>query len=240
MNDVVKYEPAPLATVMGVTPKKLMTYAMEIADTLSSVLRDRNMTQRFGGQSEHVKSEGWQLAGSLMGFTVSEGPAVELPDGSYEAIVELRSIATGKTLATASARCGVDEPNWRSKPKYARRSMAYTRAIGRAYAQNFRWLIHLAGYSGTPAEEMEDLEQREPDLLKGVFEPKKESPVEHYDSAKSLHQTRLKAQLKSKGFPDAFFDKVSPHMAGLPMTLTSINVAIEAAKRDEPEGDPSA
>lgn len=141
---------------MGVSPKELMAYAIEIADTLSSVLRDRGMTQKFGA-GEHVKSEGWQLAGSLLGFTNTEGPSKELPDGSFEAEIHLKSIATDRVVAKASARCGTDEATWKNKPKYARRSMAYTRAIGRVYAQNFRWIIQLAGYNPTPAEEMEEV-----------------------------------------------------------------------------------
>ena len=97
--------PPALATVLGVEPKALMSYALQISDTLTDVLRDRGMTQKFG-QGEHVKTEGWQLAGSLMGFTTDEGTAVELPDGSFEATVMLKSIATGRVIATASGRCG--------------------------------------------------------------------------------------------------------------------------------------
>lgn len=150
---VVAQSPAALSTVMGVSPKELMAYAIEIADTLTSVLRDRGMTQKFGA-GEHVRTEGWQLAGSLMGFVADEGAITELPDGSYEAQVHLRNVSSGKLVASASARCGVDEKNWKNKDKFNRRSMAVTRAIGRAYAQNFRWLIKLAGFEGTLAEEM--------------------------------------------------------------------------------------
>lgn len=212
----VPQQPAGLATVMGVPPKQLMAYAIEIADTLSSVLRDRGMTQKFGGQGEHVKTEGWQLAGSLMGFTVSEGQATELPDGSYEAVVELRSIATGKTLATASARCGVDEPTWKTKPKYARRSMAYTRAIGRAYSQNFRWLIHLAGYEGTPAEEMPEEQARQPVIYRGTEAQRKE----------------LAQALESRKIDESLWDAVGKHMLGSPIGGASLKLAIDLAIAD--------
>jgi hypothetical protein len=213
--------PAPtagLATVMGVAPKELMAYALEIADTLSSVLRDRGMTQKFGGTGEHVKTEGWQLAGSLMGFTVSEGPATELPDGSFEATVELRSISSGKTLAVASARCGVDEATWKSKPKYARRSMAYTRAIGRAYAQNFRWLIHLAGYEGTPAEEM-------PDEM-----AKKQAPVTYRGT--DAQQKELATALEQRKVDESLWEAVGKHMLGKPIGPGSLKVAIDLAIAD--------
>lgn len=209
-------QPVGLATVMGVPPKQLMAYALEIADTLSSVLRDRGMTQKFGGQGEHVKTEGWQLAGSLMGFTVSEGSATELPDGSYEAVVELRSISTGKTLATASARCGVDEPTWKTKPKYARRSMAYTRAIGRAYSQNFRWLIHLAGYEGTPAEEMPEEQARPSVTYRGT----------------EIQQKELADALTQRKVDESLWEAVGKHMLGKPIGGGSLKVAIEKAIAD--------
>lgn len=193
--------PGALATVLGVKPTALMDYAIEIATTLRGVLTAQGMTKKFGGQGEHVMTEGWQLAGSLLGLTVSEGPATELPDGSFEATVELRSMATQRTVAIASGRCGMDEPNWKGKPKYARRSMAYTRAIGRAYAQNFRWLIKLAGYEGTPAEEMPD------------FKPvEKTAPI--YDQSKPACKQWLKQ--KCDTYTDDELRKISAKLHGRP------------------------
>lgn len=197
--------PNGLSTVLGVKPKELMAYALEISDTLTSVLRDRGMTQKFG-QGEHVKSEGWQLAGSLLGFTTAEGPITELSDGSFEATVELRSIGSGKTLASASARCGSDEPTWRGKPKYARRSMAVTRAIGRVYAQNFRWIIKLAGYETTPAEEM-------PEILPDITDK-----PEPYDPENQRHKTRLASELAKTKVPRAAWPDIHRVMAGLQIT----------------------
>lgn len=197
-----------LSTVLGVNPKAMMAYALEISDTLTDVLRQRGMTQKFG-QGEHVKSEGWQLAGSLLGFTTAEGPIVELEDGSYEAIVELKSIGSGKILATASARCGIDESTWKSKPKYARRSMAITRAIGRVYAQNFRWIIKLAGYETTPAEEMPEVVA---DLIKN------EPDVTPYDPTNSEHKKVLAAALANTDVPRDSWSDISMVMDGKTFT----------------------
>lgn len=200
---------APLSTVLGVKPKEMMAYALEISDTLTDVLRQRGMTQKFG-QGEHVKSEGWQLAGSLLGFTTAEGPIVELEDGSFEATVELRSISTGKTIAAASARCGVDEldnkgrQTWGSRPKYARRSMAITRAIGRVYAQNFRWIIKLAGYETTPAEEM-------PEVLADLIQ---HDTGECYDPTNVKHKAKLAAELAKTDVPRTAWSDINMVMEG--------------------------
>jgi hypothetical protein len=213
-------EPQTLSTVLGVTPKDMMKYALEISDTLTDVLRQRGMTQTFG-QGEHVKSEGWQLAGSLLGFTAAEGPITELPDGSFEATVELRSIGSGRVLATASARCGSDEPTWRSKPKYARRSMAITRAIGRVYAQNFRWIIKLAGYETTPAEEM-------PEIIRDIVQ---EVP-ETYDAENVKHKTRLAAELNKLGVPRAGWADIHAAMHG--KTLNELYAVVADYWKEHP------
>lgn len=205
--------PSALATVMGVQPKELMTYAVQIADTLTDVLRDRGMTQKFG-QGEHVKTEGWQLAGSLIGFTTEELGVEELPDGSFAAKVGLKSIATGRMVASASGYCGSDEKTWGGKPKYARRGMAITRAIGRVYAQNFRWLIRLAGYEGTPAEEMPDVVQQP-------------SPV----SATSLYMGTvpqkefIQAKLKQQGVSEELWAEIGERLKGRP--IAELRMAFE-------------
>jgi hypothetical protein len=214
-NLVVQSQPdAQLSTVLGVNPQAMMAYALEISDTLTDVLRQRGMTQKFG-QGEHVKSEGWQLAGSLLGFTTAEGPIVELEDGSFEATVELRSISTGRILATASARCGNDEATWKSKPKYARRSMAITRAIGRVYAQNFRWIIKLAGYETTPAEEM-------PEILANVEATADETP---YNPRIHAHKEVIAAALAKTDVPRTAWSDISMVMEGKPLAALKAVIA---------------
>jgi len=68
----------------------------------------------------------------------------------------------GKLIGRASALCGMDEkdrygkPTWATRPEYARRSMAVTRATGKAFRLGFSWIMTLAGYAPTPAEEIGD------------------------------------------------------------------------------------
>lgn len=236
MTSELVASPAPsqaLATVLGVSPKDLLAYALDIASTLSSVLRDRGMTQKFGA-GEHVKTEGWQLAGSLMGFTTDEGPTMELADGSFEATVMLRSMTTGRVVATASGRCGVDESTWRSKPKYARRSMAVTRAIGRAYAQNFRWLIKLAGYEGTPAEEMTDLNiQERAAAPRRVAKPKPQAPeIVYFDNNVFEHQKQLVAFAEElEIYEESDWVRIGAFIAKseFPLPMTDLKAAVKEA-----------
>jgi hypothetical protein len=99
---------------------------------------------------------------AMLGITPHEVSVTEA-DGIYTAVVELRRINDGQSIARASAECGAPDeldrhgkPLWASRPRYARRSMALTRATAKACRLAFSWVIVLAGYEATPAEEMPD------------------------------------------------------------------------------------
>jgi hypothetical protein len=72
---------------------------------------------------------------------------------AYHAKVELRTL-NGQTVGIGEAICSSRERNWSARDEYAVLSMAQTRATGKASRLSFSWLLGLAGYDGTPAEEM--------------------------------------------------------------------------------------
>ena len=88
----------------------------------------------------------------MLGVTAREVKTTE-QDGIYIAIVELVRMSDGACISRASAECGEEKP-WNTRPRYARRSMAQTRATGKACRLAFSWIMSLAGYEVTPAEEM--------------------------------------------------------------------------------------
>jgi hypothetical protein len=75
-------------------------------------------------------------------------------DNGWEARVEARTLA-GALVGAAEASCTRDEPNWRDKPDYALRSMAQTRSTSKALRLPLGFVVALAGYEATPAEEAE-------------------------------------------------------------------------------------
>jgi len=87
-----------------------------------------------------------------------------------EATVELIRASDGAIIGRGSAICGMDESTWASRPRYARRSMAITRATGKAFRLGYSWIITLAGYAPTPAEEMTD------DVVEGEYTEAPEAP----------------------------------------------------------------
>jgi len=87
-------------------------------------------------------------------------------DGTYEATVSLIRVNDGAVIGRGSAICGMDEDTWATRPNYARRSMAITRATGKAYRLGFSWIMTLAGYEPTPAEEMDGVVAERPQTKK--------------------------------------------------------------------------
>ena len=67
---------------------------------------------------------------------------------------------TGRIIGSSEGMCMYDEKNWKGKPSYALRSMAQTRTAGKALRSLFAHIAVLAGYSPTPAEEMDGVEIR--------------------------------------------------------------------------------
>lgn len=145
--------PSSSTGFLGLRPKEMVSQAAEIATILADIIKKQKLSSNIGGK-EHVKVEGWATLGTLLGILPREKACHELPDGSFEAYVELYSVATGQIVGQGSALCGMDEARWKKADRFARRSMAVTRATGKAYRLGFGWIMTLAGYQGCPVEEM--------------------------------------------------------------------------------------
>lgn len=154
-----------LGTLRADTPAALIAGATAIASPLAKLIGDRNLYTRIQGR-DYVRCEGWTTMGAMLGVIPQEVSNVCDENGVYVATVELVNIKTGAIVGRASAECGnPDEigkdgkPLWASRAAYARRSMAATRATGKAFRLSFSWIMALAGYEPTPAEEMDDLSE---------------------------------------------------------------------------------
>jgi hypothetical protein len=71
----------------------------------------------------------------------------------WEARVDIKT-PSGTVVGTAEAMVSRAENTWSQRDDYALRSMAETRAESRAYRKAIGWIVHIAGYNPTPAEEM--------------------------------------------------------------------------------------
>lgn len=150
---VIPLTPSPvtLGTLQAATPGALVAGASELAGELAAVIDKQHLSTLINGR-KHVNVEGWTTLGTMLGVIAREVKTTE-HDGVYVAVVELVRMSDGACISRASAECGEEKP-WNTRPRYARRSMAQTRATGKACRLAFSWIMSLAGYEVTPAEEM--------------------------------------------------------------------------------------
>lgn len=140
-------------------PTDMIGRASEIATALARVVKDRKLSRNISGR-EYVYVDGWSTMGAMIGILPREVSVLEHDNGDFEATVELIRVTDGAVVGQGSAIVGYEEATWKSRPRYAKRSMAITRATGKAYRLGFSWIMSLAGYATTPAEEMDGLEDK--------------------------------------------------------------------------------
>ena len=158
-----------LGTMVASGPEEVLSIASKIATTLKDVIDTRKLYIKIHGKA-YVQVEGWTTLGALLGVLPRE-LSVEEQDGDIVATVQLIRASDQQVVGRGSAMVGMDEPTWQKRPAYARRSMAVTRATGKAYRLAFSWIMNLAGYEVTPAEEMMGVNSRQSsDVLRDRFD----------------------------------------------------------------------
>ena len=172
----------PEALTVRRAPNDVLIEAQRAAVALQEVILKKEKPVIINGQ-QYLEFEDWSLLGRFYGVTakvVSSQP-ITIPVSDTETIkgYEARAVAirvdTGEEISAADAMCTDDEERWGNRPLFQLRSMAQTRACSKALRNVLSWVVVLAGYKGTPAEEMT-----------GQDEPAHASatPVQHVISAK--------------------------------------------------------
>lgn len=158
----VPVEPAPPANLFNTDdPAEFVNRARLVADALKDVIVQRELFVMVQGKP-HVQVEGWQLLGSMLGVTAVCVNTVPV-DGGFMATVEARTM-DGRVVGRADAICSKNEKRgpWKNADDYARLSMAQTRATSKALKGPLGFVLSLAGYQTTPAEEMTFAEPDKP------------------------------------------------------------------------------
>lgn len=141
-------------------PTELVRRASELATALAEIINKQELysiikDKRTGKAKKYVRCEGWTTAGAMIGVVPMEDYCRRLPDNKgFEAKVNIIRVQDGGLVGGASAECTWDESNWSKRDSYSLRSMALTRATSKAFRLSFSWIIKLAGFEVTPAEEM--------------------------------------------------------------------------------------
>ena len=127
--------------------------ATKVAASLKNVIQSQDLAVKIG-PSEYVTAEGWEVLGTMLGCTpyvesVEEIPVDHKHKFMYKATVSIRQGDTILSRASAMA-----ERHNMQKDRPSVYSMAQTRALGKAYRMALSWIVKMADYEPTPAEEM--------------------------------------------------------------------------------------
>lgn len=141
-------------------PDIVLDEAKRAADAIAKVIEGKPKKVTFNGKT-YLQFEDWQTVGRFYGVTAlgTSTKYVEFGEGEekvigFEARADALLVGTNQVISSAEAMCLNDEKNWAGKPLFQLKSMAQTRAAAKALRNVLAWVVVLAGYSPTPAEEM--------------------------------------------------------------------------------------
>lgn len=154
--EVAPAQPAAMSPVylgsIAVPAHEVLDLGRKIATALADIISAKQLFKDIQGK-KYVYVDAWTTMGAMLGVVPREVSSVEIEPGVYEGIVELVRTSDGAVVGRASSICG-SEATWKNRDKYARKSMATTRAAGKAFRLAYSWIMVLANYEPTPAEEM--------------------------------------------------------------------------------------
>lgn len=182
-DDVIDAETLPatmdsartLALIANETPEIILARAHKAAVALKDVVDHKVKPVKMNGET-YLEFEDWQTLGNFYNLSakvvsttfVQYGPAQ-----GFEAKAEVIDKLSGRVITAAESMCLNDEEKWSTRAKYEHqgnqrvkvgevavplfqlRSMAQTRACAKALRNVLAWVVVLAGYKATPAEEMD-------------------------------------------------------------------------------------
>ncbi len=131
------------------------TDIVDFANQLKKIIIDKRLYVDIKGKN-YPLVEAWQIAGAFTGTVPIVEQVENLSESNYykyRAEVSLRD-KDGNKVGYGMAICTNKEHGKQNFDEYAVASMAQTRAVGKAYRMKIGWLLKVAGYETTPAEEM--------------------------------------------------------------------------------------
>jgi len=202
-----------------IPPEETLEVASQAAKALKRVVSLKTKPVILNGE-QYLEFEDLQLLGQFYGYTVQTGDAAPVEiDGvkGAKAHADLINFRTGEIVGGAEAYCMRDEEKWNTRPKYEWQgegdnrkrikigdevvpwfqlaSMAQTRAGAKAFRNRLAWVVVLAGYRPTPAEEM-----TESTLSSAVKERRTVDKSEHYCAEHNVNFF-MKGKMKSFAHP---------------------------------------
>ena len=153
-------------------PEIPMTSKVQVATNVANCLKDLVVSQNLvvtglnpkQPDAEYVTVEGWEVLGTMLGIVPDTKIVEEMKNDKGRTIgfkaratlyqnpqLDDGKIVGGTVLSTAEAYCTKDDFQ---KKFFSMASMAQTRALGKAYRMGLSWIMKMAGFEPTFAEDM--------------------------------------------------------------------------------------
>ena len=195
--------PQPWWQKTELEPAEKLTQAKKYAVELANLIDKNNLFSMIKSK-KYVLCEGWTALAGLLGVFANTDYCKRRDDEKdaciYDARVFLQT-TDGRIIATAESVCSSRENNWRNRDEYAIKSMAQTRATAKACRLAFSWIMVLAGYEPTPAEEMDNSDSSGSDdtasekqvamISKNILGSHLLNPLEQYLIQKKINEESL-------------------------------------------------
>lgn len=160
-------------------PAHVLEEARNAAVALKHVIESKASKVTFNGKT-YLGFEDWQTVGRFYGVTARVVRTEYCEYGGARGFNAVADAITsdGRIVSSAESMCLNDEDNWGTRPRYQwqngkkvkvedvpvplyqLKSMASTRACSKALRNVLSWVVVLAGYQPTPAEEMQEFDDR--------------------------------------------------------------------------------
>lgn len=140
------------------TPEAMIANAQEQAKALMDVVEQQHLYQMLRGK-KFLNVEAWQLVASFTGLSATieySKPLTIDDDIGYEARAVVHD-KDGAEVAAGESECRKSEKGKQTHSHNQLRSMAQTRAISKALRNKLAFIVVMAGYASSTAEEMDEV-----------------------------------------------------------------------------------
>ncbi len=237
-NEMAIYE-TEKDLIMARPPEVILKEAMQAAKALGDVVSKKKKPVIMNGE-QYLEFEDWQTVGRFYGITAKVIETKFIDYGNAQGF-EAKAVAIrqdGQEISAAEAMCLNDEDKWSTRPKYEYvnnvrtkvgdvpvplfqlKSMAQTRACAKALRNVLAWVVVLAGYKPTPAEEMTGNEKQP------IQEPKKKPPEEPGKTDNQITVAVEQVEIKTGKHKDTI-DKEGKKIEGKPWILYIVHAGGE-------------
>ena len=244
MEELARYESVGME--LSRKPEEVLAQAKEAATALKGVISGKVKPVIINGE-QYLEFEDWQTVGRFYGVTAKVTSTSVIDIGGVQGF-EARAVvirnADGMELSAADSMCLNDETNWKNRPLFMLRSMAQTRACAKSLRNVLAWVVVLAGYKPTPAEEMQGVGEKKSPLQAPQKKPANGPPPESSGfltspiiKAETIEYEKKDKAGKPMGQKGKFFKVTINDENGNESSLTTFSDSLYAeAKKDEGTG----